>query len=165
MKVLTTVLLLVLSTALTAEAQFREDLPGGNEYSATVSHTQNSSPGNWMNLLNMTMSHSYSMSFTSFGGQAQNLNAYTNSMFFDLSEKFDAQVDVSVLHSPFGNSFMTNNDLGARIVLDQARLDFKPSENTRISLQVSQYPYSYGHNPFSMGYYDSPFDRRRSHRY
>src|SRR5690554_2322091 len=99
MKALTTALLLILSTALTAEAQLRENLPGHEQYSATVTHTQNSSsPGNWMNLLNMTMSHSYSMSFTSFGGQAQNLNAYTNSMFFDLSDKFDAQVDVSVLH-------------------------------------------------------------------
>ncbi|MEX0649299.1 MAG: hypothetical protein WEA56_00145 [Balneolaceae bacterium] len=162
MKVITTTLFLFLFTALVAEAQLRKDLSGSEDYTAAVTHTHPSSPGNWMNLLNMTMSHSYSMTFSNIGGQAQNLNAYTNSMFFDLSDKFDAQVDVSVLHSPFGNSFMTNNDMGARVIIDQARIDFKPSENTRISLQFSQNPYYSPYNRYGFGNYYSPYSSRLS---
>lgn len=161
MKFLTTTLFLLLSTALVAEAQLRKDLSPSDEYTASVTHTQRpASPGNWMNLLNMTMSHSYSMTFSNIGGQAQNINAYTNSMYFDISEKVDAQVDLSLLHSPFGNSFMTDNNLGARVIIDQARIDFKPSENTRISLQFSQRPYYSPYSHYGFGNYYSPYSRR-----
>jgi hypothetical protein len=148
-----------------SEAQLREDLSHGSDYSGVITHEQRpSSPGNWMNMLNMTMNHSYSMSFSSFGGQMQNLNAYTNSMLFDISNKLNAQVDLSFLHSPFGNSFMgDNSSLGSRIIVESARLDYKLSENTHISLEFSQRPY--GYSPFSnygYGYsrgYNSPWNR------
>lgn len=157
MKFLTTIIFIFTFTALTAEAQLRKDLQyQPEEYTGTVTHTQQaSSPGSWMNMLNMTMSHSYSMSFTNFGGQTHNLNAYTNSMFFDVSDKFDAQLDVSLLHSPFGNSFMNNNNsLGTQIIIDSARIDYKFSENTRLTVEFSQNPYR------SMyGGYNSPFRR------
>lgn len=136
-----------------SEAQLRQDLHHGSDYSGVITHEQQpSSPGNWMNMLNMTMNHSYSMTFSSFGGQMQNLNAYTNSMVFDISDRLDAQVDISLLHSPFGNSYMTsNNNLGSQIIVDRARLDYKLSENTHISLEFSQRPY--GYSPFNNGYY------------
>jgi len=146
------------------EAQLREDLSNGSDYSGVITYEQQpSSPGNWMNMLNMTMNHSYSMTFSSFGGQMQNLNAYTNSMLFDISDNLNARVDVSFLHSPFGNSFMgDNSSLGSRIIVESARLDYKLSENSRITLEFSQRPY--GYSPFSnYGYgfnrgYDNPFN-------
>ena len=146
-----------------SEAQLRDDLNYGSDYSGVVTYEQQpSSPGNWMNMLNMTMNHSYSMTFSSFGGQMQNLNAYTNSMLFDISDNLNAQVDVSFLHSPFGNSFMgDNSSLGSRIIIDRARIDYKLSENANISIEFSQRPY--GYSPFSnYGYgfsrgYNSPF--------
>lgn len=152
--------LFLLGLTFVAEAQLREDLVyQPEEYTTSATYTP--STGSWMNMLNMTMSHSYSMSFSNFGGQAQNLNAYTNSMFFDVSDRVDAQLDVSVLHSPFGNSFMnTNNSLGAQIVIDQARIDFKPSENTRISLQFSQNPYNSAFGRYGYGSHYSPFNSR-----
>lgn len=155
MKFITTLLLVFLTTALIANAQFREDLSyQPEEYTTAVTSSQHSGPGNWMNLLNMTMSHSYSMSFSSYGGQMQNMNAYTNHMFFDVSDRLKAQVDVSLLHSPFGNSFMNNNNsLGTQIIIDQARLDYQLSPNARISFQFSQRPAYYGHGAYS------PFNR------
>lgn len=142
MKTVTVTLLVLLGSAAVAQAQLREDLYPSDEFSGSITHTQKpSSPGNWMNLLNMTMNHSYSMSFSNFGGQMQNLNAYTNSMYFDVSDKFDAQLDLSVLHSPFGNSFMNQNNMGAQIVIDRARLDYKITPNTRISVEFSNNPY------------------------
>src|SRR6056297_2967366 len=140
-----------------ADAQLRKDLtPHSNDsFGTSVTHTTKpGSAGSWMNLLNMTMSHSYSMSFSNFGGQTQNLNAYTNSMYFDVSDKLDAQLNVSLLHSPFGNSFNNNNNLGTQIIIDSARIDYKFSENTRISVEFSQNPYRN-----SFGGYNSPFGR------
>lgn len=156
-KISITLAIIFLVTAVAANAQLREDLSYQPEqYTTTLSSSQHSGPGNWMNLLNMTMSHSYSMNFSSLGGQMQNINAYTNHMFFDVSDRLKAQLDVSLLHSPFGNSFMTNNNsLGAQIILDQARIDYQLSENASISFQFSQRPAHYGYGAFS------PFNRMR----
>lgn len=153
--------ILFFSVTLIAEAQLRKDLVyQPEEYSASVMHSGNQNgPGSWMNLLNMTMSHSYSMNFSNFGGQMQNLNAYTNHMYFDISDRMKAQVDVSLLHSPFGNSFMNNDNLGTQIIVDQARFDFKLSSNSTISIQFSQRPAYYGMSPYGRGSGFSPYQR------
>ncbi|MFU8812881.1 MAG: hypothetical protein ACNA78_07930 [Balneolaceae bacterium] len=146
MKTASLLLVFLFAAVSIAEAQFRQDLSTENQYSGVLSTTQSPQAGNWMDALNMTMRHSYSMTFSNFGGQAQNLNAYTNSMLFDISDKLDAQVDVSFLHSPFGNSFLTNNSMGGRIIIDSARLDYQLSDRTNISFEFSQRPYHY--SPF-----------------
>ncbi len=159
MKIITALILILSLNVLVAEAQLRKDLSfQPEEYTGAVTHTQAPSAGSWMNMLNMTMSHSYSMSFTNFGGETYNMNAYTNSMFFDVSDRMDALLDVSLLHSPFGNSFLnnSNNSLGTQIIIDSARIDYRLSDNTRISLEFSQNPYRYG-NGFGN---HSPFNRR-----
>ena len=91
----------------------------------------------------------------------QNLNAYTNHMNFDISERFNAQFDVAVLHSPFGNSFMgSQNNLGAKIIIDQARLDYKISDNAHISIQFSQRPYyGRGYGMYDRYGFSSPYGR------
>ncbi|MDR9410281.1 MAG: hypothetical protein RI573_15670 [Balneolaceae bacterium] len=156
-KILSALTIIFLITAVTANAQLREDLSYQPEtYTTTLSSSQHTGgPGNWMNMLNMTMSHSYSMSFSSIGGQMQNINAYTNHMFFDVSDRLNAQLDISLLHSPFGNSFMTSNSnsLGAQIIVDQARIDYQLTDNATISFQFSQRPGYYGNGAYS------PFNR------
>lgn len=161
MKFLTFILLILFLSVSVADAQFRDGVGSSNDYTGTVSHTSDSSPG-IMNMLNMTMGHSYSMSFANFGGQTQNLNAYTNSMYFDISDKLDAQVDVSLLHSPFGNSFMTNNDMGAKVILDRARINYQLSEKASISFEVSQRPSYYSpYGGYGIGNsLNSSYDRR-----
>jgi len=139
-------LLLVFGFTAIAEAQFRENVSQSSDYTGAVIKTNQTSPvGDFMNLLNMTMDHSYSMTFSSIGGQFQNLNAYTNHMTFGLSEDLTGHLDVSVLHSPFGNSFMNSNfdNLGSRIIIDRAQLDYQISPNANLSIQFSQRPYYY----------------------
>ena len=162
------VLFITFFLCLTAvsEAQLRDDLQHGSDYSGVITHEQRSSSvGNWMNMLNMTMSHSYTMSFSNIGGQMQNLNAYTNSMMFDISDRLDARVDISLLHSPFGNNFMSSNSgLGSQIIIDSARLDYQISDNAHITVEFSQRPYRYspfGNYGYGMGggYY-SPWNRQ-----
>ncbi|PWN05226.1 hypothetical protein [Rhodohalobacter mucosus] len=158
MKILALLATFFLLSVSAADAQLRKDLNPhtADSFGTSITHTSTpGSTGSWMNLLNMTMSHSYSMSFSNFGGQMQNLNAYTNSMYFDVSNKLDAQVDISVLHSPFGNSFMNNSSaMNTQIIVDRARIDYRLSDNARISLQFSQNPY---YSPFSNYGYGNPF--------
>jgi len=165
MKYLILLFAISIFTCSVVEAQLRNDLGNSGDYSGVISTDRNNSSGSWTDALNMTMNHSYSMTFSSFGGQMQNINAYTNSMLFDISENLDAQVDISFLHSPFGNSFMANESLGSRIIIDRARLDYQISDRTNISFEFSQRPYyhspfGYGGYGFNRGYY-SPFDRHR----
>jgi len=135
-----------------AEAQLREDLSKSGDFTGAIFQTEQpgtSALGNFLNNINMEMSHSYSMNFGSVGGQFQNLNAYTNHLTFDFSENVTGHFDVSVLHSPFGNSFMNmDNSLGSRIIIDRAQLDYQISPNTSLSIQFSQRPY---YSPFGMG--------------
>lgn len=151
--------IIFLACTLVAQAQLRQDLVyQPEEYTTTLSHSgSNGTVGSWMNLLNMTMSHSYSMTFSNVGGQMQNLNAYTNHMFFDISDRMDARLDISLLHSPFGNSFMNNDNLGMQIIIDQARIDYRLSSNARISLQFSQRPAYYGFGPYGRNTHFSPY--------
>lgn len=161
MKSILLLIVIFLTSAVTAEAQFRKDLTyQPEEYTTTLSHQGNQGAvGSWMNLLNMTMSHSYSMSFSNFGGRMQNMNAYTNHMFFDISDRLNAQVDVSLLHSPFGNSFMNNDNLGTQIIIDQARLDYRLSSNAMVSFQFSQRPAYYGFGPYGRNPFHSQHNR------
>ncbi len=144
--------LFVFGTVAIAEAQLRENVSRSSDYTGAIFRTEqptSTALGNLLNNINMEMSHSYSMNFGSVGGQFQNLNAYTNHMTFDFSENITGQVDVSVLHSPFGNSYMNmDNNLGSRIIIDRAQLDYQISPNTSLSIQFSQRPY---YSPFGMG--------------
>ncbi len=150
---------------LDARAQLKDDLMAPPQrVDARVTHTLGSGRvGDWANLLPVTMTHGYSMSFGSFGGQYQNLNAYTNSMQFEFNDRFQANVDVALLHSPFGGSLLmqNQNSMGMRFVVENASLSYKLSENVRFDVCFSQTPYGTGFsgkaNRCGGGYSASPF--------
>lgn len=140
-----------------ASAQLRKDLDNSSELMGPVIKQNPSEGSNLGNLFNMQMDHSYSMMFSSFGGQMQNMNAYTNTMHFFFSDKLTGRVDVSLLHSPFGNSFMPNNNgtgngMNTEFILRNAELNYQISDKSNISIQVQQLPNHYGMNPWGMGH-------------
>jgi len=128
-------------------AQLRENIPTRYDYSGNIVQYQRPEPGNFSNLFNMKMSHSYTASFSSFGGQFQNVNAYTNTMQFFFSDRMTGRLDLSFLHSPFGNSFQ-NNGLGPQVVIQNAELNYRINDNAFIHVQFRQLP-SYGLNGFN----------------
>ncbi|MCP9291712.1 hypothetical protein [Gracilimonas sediminicola] len=140
-------------------AQLREDLPRYNDFSGPIINSQTSTVQTWLNDFfqnNVTMSHSYSMSFGAVGGSYQNVNAYTNTLNFMFTPDLTGRVDVSFLHSPFGGSDFvnTNNNLGGQVLIRNAELNYKISDNARIQLQYQQLPAGYGyHNPYGFGAY------------
>jgi len=131
-----------------ASAQFRDNLQHRSDLTTDV--VKDPSEGAKLsNLFNMQMDHSYSIMFTGFGGQMHNMNAYTNTMRFFFSERLTGRVDLSLLHSPFGNSFMQPNGsndggFGAKLILRNAELDYKISDNSHIRVQFQQIPGGYG---------------------
>ncbi len=98
------------------------------------------------------MSHSYEMSFGSFGRQTSSLGMYTNSMMFQFNDKLAARVDVSFAHSPFGssNAFGPESNRG-QLFLRNAEFAYRPSESVRLHFSVRQSPYGSYMNPY--GYY------------
>ncbi len=135
-----------------AMAQLRGDISKPFDYQGPVIKHGSATAGSVLNNFfnSITMSHSYSMSMGSVGGSYQSLNAYTNTIQMNLSEKFDARFDVSFLHSPFGgnsNMYGFTQDQ-PRIILSNAELNYRFSENTHIQLrfQQSPMPYGFGHD-------------------
>lgn len=154
-------LLLLLGLSSLSQAQLRKDLTSSSDLTGQVIKRQDPSQGAKLgNLFNMQMNHSYSMNFASYGGQFQNMNAYTNTMQFFFSEDLTGRVDLQLLHSPFGNnSFMGNSNTGMDMEfrVRNAELNYQISENSSIRLQFQQVP-SYGFNPWSGRSYHSPFN-------
>ncbi len=151
--------LIVMLFAITAtsHAQLRDDLFQSSQYTGNVVKERPQEAGDWSNLFNMTMDHSYSMTFSSFGGQYQNLNAYTNTMHFYFSNRMTGRVDISLLHSPFGNSYLNNgqNNSNVDLIIRNAELNYQISDKSSIQLQFRQVPAHYGYygparfgNPF-----------------
>lgn len=159
---LTFALLIFAITSAVSYAQFREYQNDSDYSGPVIKENRKSEVGNWSNLFNMKMSHSYSMTFMSAGGQYQNINAYTNSMDFFFTERLTGELDISLLHSPFGgNSFMNagDNALGANIVIRNAELNYQIGERSNISIQFQQHPYGYGYGYSRWGspFYQNPF--------
>ena len=160
----------------TVFGQLRSDLMAPPQVTSIAASTQSKplgSVGSWMNLIPMTMSHSYSASFGTFGGQTMNLNAYTNRTQFQFTDRFTGEMSLSFLHSPFGMSpFATSqqgNGLNGQFQVDYARLNYQISDKAMISVEFSQRPYgaygpygnSFGMSPYGYGA-ASAFDRRPS---
>lgn len=98
------------------------------------------------------MNHSYTMSFSSMGGQGRTLGQYTNTMRWQFNDQLAARVDVAFMHSPFGNESFSPNDggLADQIYLRNAEVAYRPTENMQFRFSVQQSPY---------GRYMSPYGR------
>ena len=165
MKKLFSLILFVVLLATASQAQLRSDLARPNDFSGPLINDKAPTVQSRLNQFfnSVKMSHSYSMSFSSFGGGYQNVNAYTNTMQFDLSSRMSGRVDVSFLHSPFGGNqqFMNAGNFQNQVIISNAELNYKISDKAFINVSFRQLPRgSYGYSPF--GYYGySPYNRYR----
>ncbi len=146
-------LVFMLSMAQPAEAQLRENV---HERRAPTQLYASDAGVDLFNKLfsadHFRMSHSYEMSFSSFGNNSNSLGMYTNTMMWQFNEQLAARVDVSLAHSPFGgNGF--SQDQNARVFLRNAEVAYRPTENMQIRFQMRQSPYGrymgpYGYNRY-----------------
>ena len=86
-----------------------------------------------------SMSHSYSVSLFSLGGQTLSQGLYLNTMNFKFSDPLTMQVRIGYLHQPFGG-LQNQSPMNGKVFLQRARLEYKPSERTTFSIDIQQYP-------------------------
>ena len=103
---------------------------------------------------NFSMDQSISMSYSAFSGQGVAMGVYTNRMTYAFNNRFNVELDASIVNSPYntlGENF-TNNLNG--IYLSKAALNYKPTDNTYISVQFRQMPgsYYYSGRPYYMSH-------------
>ncbi|XWN37133.1 MAG: hypothetical protein ROO71_14385 [Balneola sp.] len=151
---------IILLLSFETEAQLRGDVSQPVDYRGAVINTQSATiQGRLANFFenNVQMSHSYSMSFSSFGGSYQNLNAYTNTMNIAFSDRLQGRVDVSFFHSPFGGSNLYGvGQNEPRVMLSNAELNYKISDRANIRLQYQRLPYNpYGFSPYGFNRYNN----------
>ncbi|MDE3058622.1 MAG: hypothetical protein KGJ59_11770 [Bacteroidota bacterium] len=134
------------------QAQFKTTTEAQPSVLGSLFRTNTSS--DWLGFFNpdnFHMQQSYSMSYTTFGGQGIALARYTNSMLYQFSKDLDARVDVSLQHSPYSSfdSRIANSLNG--IFLDRAEVNYRPAKDVVLRLSFQQNPWAYD--------YDSPFQR------
>src|SRR5699024_3182238 len=158
-KVFLFLFVLLIAGSSISYAQLRKNKTNIDEYRGPVFRQNDPSDGAKLsNLFNMTMDHSYTMAFGSAGGHYRNLNMYTNTMRFYFTKKLTGRLDLSILHSPFGNGNIggLNAENEVRFIIRNAELNYDISENSSLHIRFQQLPYGYGRNRFGRGYY-SPF--------
>ncbi len=158
-KVLLFLPLIVIFLVTDASAQLRGDISSPYDYQGNIIDSKSATVQSRLASFfqnNVEFSHSYSMTFSSFGGSYQNLNAYTNTMNIAFNERLQGRVDVSFFHSPFGGNNMYSSNLDQpQVMISNAELNYKISDNANIRFQYRRSPYnSYSLSPFGYRNYN-----------
>lgn len=162
---LTISLLFIFASVALVQAQFRSDVPSGLDWTGPVTKPQSQAVSGLLGLQDFRMDHSYEMSVGSFGGATYNQNFYTNTMHFLFNQNLYGRVDLSLAHSPFGNSMMAGDE-NVQFFVRNAELNYRFSENSHIRLSFSQLPRGYGfYSPFHNPHYHSGFMGRSHQRH
>lgn len=132
------------------EAQLRSDQASINEFSGPIfrpdpsDHSRQARVGFLHGVSKrISMNHSFEFTAGSFGGEGFVQNMYTNSLFFQISPKWDARLDAGIAYSPTQHSFL--NASGAknqpRFLIRNAEVNYRPNPRTRLHLSFSQDPF------------------------
>jgi hypothetical protein len=138
-------LILVLIPVLSF-AQLKKDVQNPN-ISNTLTTNYNNSIMGFLDPSRLTMHHSLSMAYTSFGGTDLVVNTYLNTMQYQFSEELLLTTKLGIMTSPY-NSLPGENALTESQFFGGAELRYKPSANTVISLSFESTPYYYQRNSF-----------------
>ncbi|MBN2570684.1 MAG: hypothetical protein JXA68_01035 [Ignavibacteriales bacterium] len=134
-------------------SQYKEDANKPVDFSSNISENSGSSLLlGFINPNNFSMKHSFSMSYSMFGNNGVALGVYTNRMQYNFTDDLSIQADISFVNSPyssFGDEFA--NQING-IYLTQAKLKYKISENSKLTLQFNQIPPGF-YNPYNNSYY------------
>lgn len=103
------------------------------------------------NPANLTMHHSFGLSYTGFGGSDyMALGVYTNNLAYKFNDRLNFIMDASVINSPY-NSFGKDFSKALNgIYITRAALNYKISNNANISVEYRMLPMGmgYGYNPY-----------------
>ena len=156
----TYIFIILLAFSFTAFAQYRDN--GLNKPEIKDGITNNNSSGNFLGFFNpdnFLMRHSFSLSYTTFGGNGITLGTYTNSMFYKLMNNLNVQADISMTYSPYSSFGKDSQNRLSGIYLSRAAINYTPFKDMHVTFQYRNLPYNGYYSPFYSGfdnYYD-PF--------
>ena len=134
-------LVFLLSVTAPAHAQLRETAQQNSSVVTQLYDTgaaATNALGNLFGAEDFRMSHSYQMSFSSFGGSTASMGMYTNSMMWQFNPAWSARVDVSVAHPMTNDGAFGQQE--TKVFLRNAQVSYEPSENMEVHFQVRQSP-------------------------
>lgn len=155
------IILLFLFLSLSASyAQFRDDLNKSVDVkSGMLNKGGAASLLGLIGIEDFRMHHSFGLSYSAFGGGGGlALGTYTNSMFFQFSDKLNLQADISVLNSPyssFGKDFAKQIN---GVYLSRVQMNYKVSDNMSVNLQYRSSPFGYYNPYYSNGLFSNSRD-------
>lgn len=134
---------LVLFLPALVSAQFKKDA----NVDMTHALTKPSNVQNMVGLFGLdpnkfTMSHSYTLSFGSFGGNSMTQGIYLNTMQYQISNPLTMYLQLGFIHRPFAD-FGQQNFGKHDFFVSGAGLEYKPSENFKVQFEFSQQPHSF----------------------
>ena len=101
-----------------------------------------------------TMSHSYTMSFTSSGGQGHTMGLYMNTMKYRFSDPLSVTVHVGYRHQPFAPANARRlEDISG--VLSGFELEYRPAKNFFLKVEYGAVPslfHPYNRNRYNYGW-------------
>ncbi len=143
---------------ITAFGQFKDNgFPKAQVKDGIVANSSDPLFG-FLNSDKFHMSHSYSLSYSTFAGQGLAMGVYTNTMSFQFNKNLNVQLETSIVNTPYstlGKEFQNNLN---GIYISRAALNYKPWDDVSISVQYRNLPYSY-YSPWGYdGFYNNGFN-------
>ena len=104
----------------------------------------------FLDLSRFHMSQSYSLGFFSGSGQSGALGMYTNTISYQLANPLTLTLNMGILHDASVLWGDKKSGTSARF-LPSGWLDWRPSENFRMSIGFETIPVFYNYGPFGAG--------------
>jgi hypothetical protein len=101
-----------------------------------------------------SMQQSYSLSYTSWGGHGYSQGVYLNTMSYRFSDPLQVSLQWGILNQPLG-SFGVSSLYQSGFFFSGASVEYKPSRNLSIGLQVNRTPGGWLGYPYRDYYYDA----------
>ena len=99
----------------------------------------------------ISMSHSFSMSYFSFGGNSLSQSMYLNTIRYQIADPLTLKLQWGIQNFPH-NTFMANHPaFQGGPFISGAELDYRPTENIKVKFQYNRMP-GY-HNSYRYPYY------------
>jgi len=108
-------------------------------------------------LSSFNMRHSYSLTYSSLGKNSFAIQAYTNTISFNLSDNLSFEMDASIVNMPYSTLGRNFQNYINGIYLTRAQLNYKISEKSNLQIQFNNKPFILYDNYF----YDRSFFLRQ----
>ncbi len=106
----------------------------------------------FINISRLNMTQSYSIGFYTGGGFSGTQALYNNTITYQLARPLTLTLNLSILHDPsalWGNESFSNT----ATFLPSGRLDWRPSDNFRMSIGIERCPAYYNADYYNPGRY------------